>query len=142
MDPLSLSASIAGLITMADVIVRNGFKYISEVKEADNSIRDLFCEVNLLVGTLHSLRNIAQRFEVDDSSHTYAMRIDHVNACDKTLYKIQLQLDKISNTKDRSISRTKKRLLWPLSQSETRTILAEVERHKSTMSLALSVDGM
>ena len=142
MDPLSVSASIAGLITIADVIVRNGFKFISEVKEADNSIRDLFCEVNLLVGVLHSLRNVAQRFESDDASHGYAMRIDHINACDNTLHKIQLQLDKINNKKDRTISRAKRRLLWPLSQTETRAILVEVERHKSTMSLALSVDGM
>jgi hypothetical protein len=38
--------------------------------------------------------------------------------------------------------RIKKKLQWPLSISETKELVAEVERHKSTLNLALTADGM
>jgi len=36
----------------------------------------------------------------------------------------------------------KRQLHWPLTGSETKELTAEVERHKSTLSLALNADGM
>lgn len=39
-------------------------------------------------------------------------------------------------------NRIKKKLQWPLSVSETKELVAEVEKHKSTLNLALTADGM
>jgi hypothetical protein len=51
--------------------------------------------------------------------------------------------DLSSNDSDSNMrSRIKKKLQWPLSISETKELVAEVEKHKSTLNLALTADGM
>jgi hypothetical protein len=54
-DQLSISASIAGLMTIADIVIRNGYKYVIAAKNADKAVASLIREVNSLSGTLHSL---------------------------------------------------------------------------------------
>jgi Fungal N-terminal domain of STAND proteins len=142
MDPLSVSASIAGLIAITNSIVTNGFKFLSEFKQADETIKGLFYEVNLLFGTLHSLENVAKRLESEQSSTQHTARIHHINACDNTLRKIEAQLEKVAAKRNKATDRARQRVLWPMSQSETKNLLAEVERHKTSLSLALSVDEM
>ena len=66
-DPLSISASIAGLMTIADIVIRNGYKYIKAVRESDKAVASLINEVNSLSGTLHSLRNIAEGLEGENA---------------------------------------------------------------------------
>jgi hypothetical protein len=142
MDPLSLSASIAGLIMITNSIVTNGFKYLPEFKQSDETIRSLFNEVNLLFGTLHSLQNIATRLEHEQSSIPHTTRIHHINACDKTLRKVETQLEKVAAKRNTITDRTRQRVVWPLSKAETKSLLLEVERQKTSLNLALSVDEM
>jgi len=52
MDAISIAASIAGLITLADIIVVRGYKYIKDVKNAEISVATLIDEVNKLSGIL------------------------------------------------------------------------------------------
>jgi cob(I)alamin adenosyltransferase len=54
-DGLSVAASVAGLVQIADVVVRRGYRYIREVKNAEKSVEQLIDEVNKLSGVLHSL---------------------------------------------------------------------------------------
>jgi hypothetical protein len=119
MDPLSLSASIAGLITITSTIVNGGFKFLFEFKHADETIKNLFFELNALFGSLHSLENVTKRFEVDQSSLQHTARIHHINACHSTLHKIEIQLDKVAAKKNKFTDKTKQRTLWSLSKSET-----------------------
>ncbi len=145
MDPLSISASIAGLIMITNSIVTNGFNDLSEYKQSDETIQNLFHEVNLLFGTLHSLQNVAKRLESDSANQSaaeHSARIHRINACDNVLRKIETQLDCIAAKKNKSRDRIKQRALWPLSKAETKDLLAQVERQKTALSLALSVDEM
>lgn len=59
-EGLSIAASIAGLISIADITFRRGYRYIRAAKDADKSIKALIDEVNNLSGMLHSLRNVAE----------------------------------------------------------------------------------
>ena len=73
------------------------------------------------------------------------MQIHHIQSCFRVLERIKTVLDKSDSSSDADSnmgSRIKKKLLWPLSISETKELVAEVERHKSTLNLALTADGM
>ena len=142
-DPLSVSASVAGLITIADIIVRNGYKYVKLFKDADKSVGSLVSAVNLLSGTLHSLRNIAERLESDNASIRFATQIHHVDACYQTLRKIMDLLDKFELSKTKGfLHATAQRLRWPLTSSETKEMESQVDKHRRTLSLALQADEM
>ncbi|KAL8800396.1 MAG: hypothetical protein Q9182_005198 [Xanthomendoza sp. 2 TL-2023] len=77
--------------------------------------------------------------------------------CQRTLGQIQDILNKFGHTSDPSLQTTQKKrrfsisalrrlepkdLKWPLSQSKTRELIASLERHKATCTLALAGDGV
>lgn len=138
-DVLGIAASIAGLMTIADSIVRKAFKFIKDVKEAEKSAERLVEEVNNLSGVLHSLNNVVERLEEDGGSLDPSAQIHCIESCYKTLKKIQDYLDEaIPRT---PLSRGEK-LKWPLKKARTKELLHEIERHKATMSLAMSARHM
>jgi hypothetical protein len=140
-DPLSVAASVAGLITIAETVIGNGYQYLKDTKSAGSQVAALISEVTNLFGVLHSLHLVACRFEGEKFDST--MQIHHIHSCYAVLEKIQARLDKSNPAKSHNpLEATKRRLHWPLSSSETKSLIADVERHKSTLSLALSADGM
>ncbi|ERF71769.1 hypothetical protein EPUS_01684 [Endocarpon pusillum Z07020] len=142
-DPLSISASVAGLITVADIVIRNGHKYIKAVKNADKTVVSLMREVNLLSGTLHSLRNVAEGLEDEAESFRFTTKVHHVEYCYQTLRKINLLLENFELSKSKGVLHSAaQRLRWPLSVSETKELMAEVERHRTILGLALQADEM
>jgi len=142
-DQLSISASIAGLMTIADIVIRNGYKYVIAVKNADKAVASLIREVNSLSGTLHSLRNIAEGLEGEDAPFISTTQIHHIESCYRTLRKINELLDKFELSKTKGlVERASQRLRWPLTHSETKSLSSEVARHRETLTLALNADEM
>ncbi|KAL8896941.1 MAG: hypothetical protein Q9192_002818 [Flavoplaca navasiana] len=141
-DPLSISASIAGLVTLADLVFRRIFKYVHAVKGASQEISALSSEVGALYGILNNLYLVSCQLE-DETLFSNA-RVNHINSCTQTLEKLRIILDKDS-TSSSSMERMesiKRKLHWPFTASQVKTLLAELERHKSTLSLALNADSM
>lgn len=137
-DTIGVAESLGGLITIADIIVRNGYKYFKEVKDAEKTVKKLIKEVNNLSGVLHSLRNVVEELE-SDSNFDPSTQIHYVESCQQTLSKIQDHFEKaVPST---PLSRTN-RMVWPLKASQTRELLLEIERHKATMILAMSATEM
>jgi uncharacterized protein YoxC len=138
-DVLGVAASVAGLMAIADSIVRKGFKYIKDVKDAETSIEKLVEEVNNLSGVLHSLNNIVERLEEDGRNVHPSTQIHYVESCYKTLKKIQDLFDEVVPATP--MSRGEK-LKWPLKKAHTMELLVEIGRHKATMTLAMSAREM
>ncbi|KAJ0163130.1 hypothetical protein CTA2_3479 [Colletotrichum tanaceti] len=133
-DPLSIAASIAGLVTLADIIFDRLVKYGRWVKNADKEIQDLAREINLLAGVLSSLSRLARALE--DKSFDRNLRMHHIEACNGTLAEINNKLSKI--VKD-SI---KDKLKWPFFARRIKGWLEELSTHKQNLNLALSANTM
>jgi hypothetical protein len=142
-EPLSIAASIAGLMTIADIVIRNGYKYITAVRDSDKAVASLINEVNSLSGTLHSLRNIAEGLEGENAPFIPTTQVHHIESCYRTLRKISELLDKFELSKTKGLlDQAKQRLRWPLTHSETKALTAEVGRQRKTLNLALNADEM
>lgn len=63
MEVLGVASSIAGLISLADVIAFKVSKYYNLVKGAQSEIRALLIEVQSLYGVLNSLKLLATCLE-------------------------------------------------------------------------------
>ncbi|PMD27144.1 hypothetical protein NA56DRAFT_697312 [Hyaloscypha hepaticicola] len=148
MDPLSLSASIAGLISITDMIAGRSYKYIKEARGASKEVKKLLEEITDLFGILNSLRLVAARYQ--DEAFDSTMQSQHIHTCHKLLEKIKDRLDKadpnqVDETKSplrQKASTLGRTLVWPFSSAETKGLIAEVANQKSTLSLALAADGM
>ena len=140
-DPLSISASIAGLITITDSVFSRIFKYVKAVKAAPDEVSSLKLALGSLSGILHNLELIAAQFEGEPFDT--AIQVNHIHSCFQTVEKVEKILEKYHSLSagPQRMDKTK-RLKWPFSVSEAKNICVEIEQHKTTLSLALNVDGM
>ncbi|KIV87712.1 hypothetical protein PV11_03241 [Exophiala sideris] len=142
-DPLSISASVAGLITIADAVIRNGYRYVKAATKARKVVAALVNEVNLLSGTLHSLQNVVESLETEAESRTVTTKSDHFDTCYQTLRKVNILLDKfVAFDSKRTFHTMKRQLEWPLKAHETEELISEIKRHRATLSLALQADEL
>ena len=142
MDPLSIASGVAGLVTLADVVISRTYNTVIACKHASEDSRKLLREVQALAGILQSLSSLESKLGTSAlQSHIPAAQI---LSCQQTLQNIRDKLEK-SDPKEDGISifqKAKRTLKWPLSSSNTEKFLAEMERHKSTFDLALSADAL
>jgi len=148
MDPLSISASIAGLVQITDMIASKSYKYIKEARGASKEVKKLLEEITDLFGILDGLRLVAARYE--DEAFESTMQSQHIHACHILLETIKGRLDKADPSQmdeKKSVLRQKtstlgRSLVWPFTSTETKGLIVEVANHKATLSLALAADGM
>lgn len=142
MDPLSITSSIAGLMTLADIVFRRTYQYVRAVEDAKKDVQNLANEIRALAGILHNLSLTASALE--DEEFDQNLRMHHVNACRHTLMQIDKRLSKTQGdfTGHSKLAVIKRKLKWPFSAAETKELLQETTRHKDTISLALSADSM
>jgi hypothetical protein len=138
-EVIGVASSVAGLMTLADVVVRRGYKFIRDVREADETVRKIVEEVNSLSGVLHSLSNVVERLEEEHSRHDPSTQIHYIESCYQTLTKLRGLFDEA--VPEAPLSKSEK-LRWPLKKSHTKDLLVEIERHKATMTLAMSAREM
>ncbi|OTB08970.1 hypothetical protein M426DRAFT_130023 [Hypoxylon sp. CI-4A] len=142
-DPLSVSASIAGVIALADLTFKLVYKYARGVKDAKGDIESLADEINGLSSVLRTLEAIAGVLESEGDAFDPSLRLHYLHHCRKTLDKIEKRvrvgINRLAKSK---ISAVAMQLKWPFSSSETQNLLTELARHKETITMALSADTM
>ncbi|KAK7722873.1 hypothetical protein SLS63_009147 [Diaporthe eres] len=119
-DPLSIAASIAGVISLADIVFIRTRKYLSSAKNADKEVKELSQEVLLLSGALHSLSKLAQALDADGlkDQHIDNLRMHHIAACHATLDEVSKKLKKVED------NATKRKLVL----SKTEEVQANTEK--------------
>jgi hypothetical protein len=146
MDGLSVAASIAGVMGLADIVFRQVFKYAKAVKNAKKDIEGLASELGALSGILHHLSIVTEVMEEqqDKPDDPGAFRMQHVESCYHILSTMKLDLEGAQSRLHgaNKLDSIQQRLVWPLTSSKTKHYMAEIGRHKQTMTLALSADSM
>lgn len=99
-------------------------------------------EIGALYGILSSLQLVSRQLE--DEAFEATTRIHHIHSCYETLEHVKsiLDRDNTSLLRDERLETLKRKMRWPFTSSEVKDLLAEIERHKSTLGLALNVDCM
>lgn len=142
-DPLSLAASIAGLISLADLVFKTTFKFVRAAKDTKDEIQNLLDEINNLASVLRRLEALTSDLEDEGQSFDPTLRNHYLNHCYKTFNKIDSRVRKASESfKKSKFDGIIRQLKWPFSSSETKELLAELSRHKETINVALLADSM
>ncbi|KAH0444708.1 ankyrin repeat protein [Colletotrichum camelliae] len=133
-DPLSVAASIAGLISLADVVFTRLVKYGKAVKNAEKDLKELTKDVNLLGGSLDSLSRLARALE--DGSFNKNLHMDYIDDCNETLEEMKEKLGKVE------ADSVKGKLFWPGRSSRLKTWHEDISRHQRLINAALSADTL
>ncbi|KAH7310848.1 ankyrin repeat-containing domain protein [Stachybotrys elegans] len=145
MDGLSVAASIAGLVSLADMVFRTTTTYARGVKGARTEIQSISRELQSLSSVLHTLSLVAFDLELQEhGTGDPSFRAHQLFDCQQTLRKLDSGLQDVK----KSIGSTsrfealKGRLKWPFSSPETHELLQELQRHKQTIDLALAAESL
>lgn len=141
-DPLSVSASIAGLISLADIVYSRTLKYWKAVNSAERDVKALADQTSVLAGTLKRLTMLADALADHEATDSH-FRMHHISACGHTLGGIKERLKKAQSDfeKPNALSKLQRKLKWPFSADEMKDLLQELARHQSQVQLALAADS-
>ncbi|KAI1346609.1 hypothetical protein F5Y01DRAFT_321618 [Xylaria sp. FL0043] len=149
MDPLSISAAIAGLVSFADLVFRTTTRYVRQAKESSKEVETLRNELQHFIILLHRLSLVAYDLENTASASNIQPRKPNLTLnllfdCQKILARIQESVES-TEQKFHSPSRIKRvqtRLRWPFSASETKELVQSMQRHKEIIDLAVNADTL
>ncbi len=141
-DPLSVAASIAGVIALVDLVFSRLVKYAKSASNAATEAKAWVAEVNIVGGLLSNLSRLARALE--DEPFDPALRMHHIDGCHRVLNDMHNLLKRAEKDLESSTQFTalQRKLKWPLSVDRIRELMADLSRHKASIELALSADSM
>ena len=139
MDPLSIAASVAGLINLSTDVYKAIATYTSSVKEASVDILSLAEELSGLQSVLQRLSSFILSGSISAVSFAQSSALAlALQKCGKTLSQLSTRLHHLQQDR---ISRVLERLRWPFSEKDTRSTMDVLRRCASTFQFSLTVEG-
>ncbi|VUC21708.1 unnamed protein product [Clonostachys rosea] len=147
MDPLSVAGSVAGLVSLADVVFRTAAKYRKEVKGSQKEVDSLLSEVKNTSLLLHNLSLIAYDLEseaVPSLTTGPNLKLEHLNDCRNLLRRLESGLigAKEGFELPSRLDRLQARLKWPFSASEMREMIESLRNQQRFINTSLTADSI
>jgi len=142
MDPFSITAGIAGLLSLAIQVQQIVSKYTASVKHAAIESQELHTELRALVTVLEQLERFIERQchrggKFEDSSILYGA----TSSCLARLDTLKLTLDDFMVSTHSRKKRWQRSIQWPLGKEHHRQTLSVIHECMSVFHVSLSIDG-
>ncbi|TVY78042.1 hypothetical protein Focb16_v007255 [Fusarium oxysporum f. sp. cubense] len=151
-DPLSISASIAGLVALADLIFRSGTKYVKSYRGASTEFGNLIREIRSLSVILHNLSLVAFDLEETEPPEPTAavhepssvLQPHYLHDCHQLLRRLETGLSRTEASIDSGPEhqRLYARLKWPFTSTESKEMIQDVQRYNQIIHTALAADSL
>ena len=125
-DPISI-------ITLAASVIAACYKYGCAVADAPKEAQQLSQEISNLNALLVSALGLSQKLQESKFLHLS----EPLSSCKDALESVLHRLEKHDRRNEQH--QIIKRLRWPLDQKVTMKLLADIERQKTNLSLALNI---
>lgn len=138
MDPLSVTAGVAGLLSLSIQLVEISSKFKPATKA--EQLYDFIFELNALADVLKRLKDFLD-------TQTDAPHFNNVSAfvATNTRFKIKLEvlLRKLQKklTETSALKRAVDALIWPLNEKEHRETTRDIQRYTQVFHFALTIEG-
>jgi chromosome segregation ATPase len=145
-DPFSVAGTAVGITSLGIQTCQILYKYYSQYKGYHEDIDAVLRQVEGLQGILDSLRQVKERFKLDNHAPSSQLHLALV-ACEEALGRLKEMADKCNTTqqaeglKDR-LRNVRKRLAWPYREETLAGLQATLTRFQDNLSLALQSAGL
>lgn len=85
-EALGVASGIAGLVTLAEVIVVKVSRYCARVKDAPSDVKELLKEIQSLYGVLNSLKVLASCLEEEEDNYKTSKGLLLANICSLLMF--------------------------------------------------------
>ncbi|KZF19011.1 hypothetical protein L228DRAFT_242048 [Xylona heveae TC161] len=138
MDGLSVAASIISVLQLTYSVAKICHQYKFKIYAKSGLIVSVTAELKHIAFLLESIRDLESKHSGNLSAVTEVVKHGVLDRCRLVLTKLQNRLQKdVSAT---GLGKLKSALLWPLKEKELHETLTVLERHKTSLSLALDAD--
>ncbi|KIW26482.1 uncharacterized protein PV07_09574 [Cladophialophora immunda] len=134
-DPFSMAASILTVLQVADSIIT----FIRDLKNASDEHKSLLAEMESLHSVLGQVYEVAENAgnpRAGAGRPTLASIKEPLNRCRSSLEALMVRLDQMHG-----LDKARKALVWKRQRTDTRNLLADIEREKTLLMLALQIEA-
>jgi hypothetical protein len=139
MDPLSVAASIAGLLSAAGKMAQL-LKGLTALADAPGSAKAALTEMNAMTGALQHLSEYLNGALRVPAGREQLVLLEHVAAtlmgCVTTYDELEAIIDNVHGTTEMGAI---DRLKWTLKETEIKDIIQRIQNHKISLTLMLSI---
>lgn len=140
MDPLSFSASVAGLLSLAIEVTKTLKTFISDVKAAPQEAKDLNLEISLISTVLERLVDVLRSDDTEGTTFDQqCLLYSVITACQSSITNLYKKLSKL-----RSCDKLTERLAWmkwPFQKDECQQSIQALHRYTQTLNVLLAVSN-
>ena len=136
MDPLSISAGVAGFVSLTIQLVSILKEYTSTVKAAPSEAQTLLTELASLSQVLQQLTNFLKKPEHNVNFRETSVLCSVVAICDDKIKGLYTRLDKF-----RSAGGLRERWKWPFQKQECLEIAQTLHHCAQTIELSLTISN-
>jgi hypothetical protein len=142
MDPFSITAGVAGLLSLAIQVHNIVSNYTASAKHATTESQELHTELRALVSVLEQLERFIERQshlggKFADSSILYST----TTTCVARLEPLRMMLDDFMASTHSRRKRWLRNIKWPLGKEQHRQTLSVLHECVSVFHFSLSIDG-
>ena len=130
MDGLSTAATIGTALDLSGKLLSASRRYYKEAKGAKKEIKSIIDEIS-------NLQEVLKRIEQPGDSITSSQlaKLDHIRKPGGPLHQCDSILGPLVSKLDRPLT-SRRAMIWPLKKTDVDETLKEIERLKSTLTLA------
>ncbi|KAH7253578.1 uncharacterized protein BKA55DRAFT_593274 [Fusarium redolens] len=150
-DPLSISASIAGLVALADLIFRSGTKYAKSYRGTSTEVANLIREIRSLSVILHNISLVAFDLEETESPELTTvheprpiLQPHYLHDCHQLLRRLETGLSRTESSlnSDSGRERLHARIKWPFTSTKSKEMIQDIQRYNQIIHTALAADSL
>jgi hypothetical protein len=144
-DPFSAAGTAVGITSLGIQTFQILYRYYSDVKGFRKDIHDVLRQTEGLHDILESLRQVEEKFEIDNHAPSSQLQIA-LQACQDALDELKQMADKCNNTPrpgdiQARLRDTGKRLLWPYRKETVADLRTNLSKFQDNLQLALQIAG-
>jgi Fungal N-terminal domain of STAND proteins len=141
MDPLSVAASVAGLLSLTIQVSQLVYEQVNTLKNATKDAAKLLEELELLVRVLTSLKQfLASQESKEHLFEETSVFIKAIGGCNIQISAIKIKLDKLVGKQ--GIAQLIERGKWYYEHDEHQQLIQTLHRYIGMFQVSLSVEGM
>jgi hypothetical protein len=142
-DPLSISASVAGLLSLVIQVADGTYQYVSSARNAPSAVAALLKELQALKTVLVKLDDLTHNSHswqaVPNRDFAVVSLLD-IESCTAEIEKIQRKLGSLLDVRGRM--KVVQHLIWPFLEDKTMQMAKTLHSYVDIFHLALSIDSL
>jgi ankyrin repeat domain-containing protein 50 len=143
-DPLSVAAGVAGLITVGVQVSQGLVKFYSAYKFQHENVAKIFRKLEKLLNTLEPLDEVLRnrKFKADEAQQLANVE-DSIESCKEAISDLKCELDKLGESPEKGLQaaarRTGRKLAYPFRESTLQKLNEDVSDVIDNLLVALGI---